>query len=202
MNFEDSVMIRECLGFLDAKGVDTVHPRHVAKNAVVIFDSLSDLHNLGDRERDLLVYAALLHDVGWCISEKKHHKHSMDIILGDKNLRFNDRDRLVVANIARYHRKSLPSEEHEYFSGLDPAGKNIVLVNSAILRVADALDRLHMSRVEILGCTVNGDSVIIKCRTGGISTYEIAAVEKKSDMFEEVFKKNVRPVCLIEAQKK
>jgi exopolyphosphatase/guanosine-5'-triphosphate,3'-diphosphate pyrophosphatase len=168
----------------------------------VIFDSLRDLHNLGDHERDLLIYATLLHDVGWCISEKKHHKHSMDIIMEDKTMRFNDRDRLIVANIARYHRKSLPSEEHEYFSGLDPAGKNIVMVNSAILRVADALDRLHMSRVGISGCTVNGDLVIIKCKTGGVSAYEIAAVDKKSDMFKEVFKKNVRPVCLIETQKK
>jgi exopolyphosphatase/pppGpp-phosphohydrolase len=202
MNFENSEEIQKCLGILRAYGVDTVHPAHVTKNAGVLFDCLKELHQLGEPERRLLIYGSLLHDIGWSISEKKHHRHSMDIILAEKSLNLNDRERTIVANIARYHRKALPSDEHENFSGLSPEEKNIILVNASILRIADALDRMHMSRIEVVGCTVNGDSVIIKCRTSGISVYEIAAVEKKSDLFEKIFNKSVRPVCLIEQKKK
>ncbi|WP_421907878.1 hypothetical protein [Methanolacinia petrolearia] len=75
-------------------------------------------------------------------------------------------------------------------------------MNSSILRIADALDRMHMSRIKVAGCTVSGDSVIIKCRASGISMYEITALEKKSDLFKKVFNKNVRQVCLIEQKKK
>lgn len=202
MNPHDYPMVPKCIEYLRAKGVDTVHPQHVTKNAAILFECLKKLHNLGDYEKKLLIYGSLLHDVGWCVSEEKHHKHSMNIILNDRSLEFGDKERLLVANIARYHRKSLPSDEHENYSMLDSREKNIVLVNSSILRVADALDRMHLSRAEISECTINGDSVVIKCKTGGISMYEIAAVEKKSDLFEKVFKKNVRPVCLINQQKK
>ncbi|WP_421907879.1 hypothetical protein [Methanolacinia petrolearia] len=108
MNFEDSAEIQNCLGILEAYGVDTVHPAHVTKTAAVIFDCLKELHHLGESERRLRIYGSLLHDIGWSISEKKHHRHSMDIILGDKSLNLNDRERTIVANIARYHRKALP----------------------------------------------------------------------------------------------
>ncbi|MBN1431166.1 MAG: HD domain-containing protein [Methanomicrobiaceae archaeon] len=183
------------------RGVDTEHPLHVTKNAVILFDCLRDIHGLGEEEERYLIAGSLLHDVGWCISEEKHHKHSMNIILEDRSLGFNDEERLIIANIARYHRKALPSDEHDNFTRLTGEEKNIVLVNSSILRVADALDRMHLSRAVITECTVNVDSVLLKCKTGGISKYEIAAVEKKSDLFEMVFKRKVKPVCIIDPLK-
>lgn len=192
----------ECLEFLRQRDLDTRHPLHVAKNAGTIFECLMPLHGLGEREEKLLLFASVLHDVGWSISEKGHHKHSMDIIMGDRTLDFSPEDRAVIANIARYHRKSLPSDKHGTFCNLDPADRNIVLVDSAILRVADALDRMHMSRVDVTGCDISGGPVIILCRAAEYSGYEMAAFEKKSDLFRQVFGREVKLGCPTELKRR
>lgn len=201
MNHSEPGRMAGCLGFLREKGVETGHPLHVSRNAAIIFDGLEELHSLGEKEREYLIYGSVLHDVGWSIAEKKHHKHSMDIILDNETLGFSGKEKEIIANIARYHRKSLPCDEHEQYSALDPGEKEIVLVNSSILRIADALDRMHMARINVSGCTINEDSVVLKCMADGVSKYEIAALEKKSDLFEKIFNRKVQLVCLIDTQK-
>jgi exopolyphosphatase/guanosine-5'-triphosphate,3'-diphosphate pyrophosphatase len=61
-----------------AVGFEEVHARHVSFMALQLFDNArrTELHNLGDWERELLEYAALLHDIGISLFYDGHHRHS------------------------------------------------------------------------------------------------------------------------------
>ncbi|HWB53640.1 MAG TPA: Ppx/GppA phosphatase family protein, partial [Tepidisphaeraceae bacterium] len=84
------------------------HAEHVTQLALQLFDQTRSLHGLSVIERELLEYASLLHDIGWHISGKSHHKHSMYLILNGNLKDFTPEETTIMACIARYHRKSLP----------------------------------------------------------------------------------------------
>ncbi|MGH7178321.1 MAG: HD domain-containing protein, partial [Tepidisphaeraceae bacterium] len=91
------------------------HSEHVAGLCLRLFDELRPLHRLGTIERELIEYAAMLHDIGWHIGAKGHHKHSMYLIANGNLRNFNDDEVKIIASIARYHRKSEPSRRHETY---------------------------------------------------------------------------------------
>ena len=124
---------------------DVPHCRKVGHLAVTLFDQLTALHNLGAPERDLLEAAALLHDIGWTVSHDKHHKHTYRLIQENRQRlsSFTATEVVLVANIARYHRKSLPALKHEAFATLPAADREVVRKLAALLRIADGLDRPH-----------------------------------------------------------
>ena len=105
---------------------DEVHARHVAHLASVLFDQLRDLHGLGVRDRRLLAAAAVLHDVGDFVSFKGHHKHSLYLISRSELPGFTPTDMYLIGNIARYHRKGLPSILHPDFALLSPVDRDRV----------------------------------------------------------------------------
>ena len=121
-------------------------PRHAAtvrRLAQSLFEQLRDLHALGSAEREYLEAAAILHDVGYHISHAQHHKHSYYLIRHSELLGFSDREIEIIANVARYHRKSHPKPKHEGLPRLAERDRDIVAALSAILRIADGLDRRH-----------------------------------------------------------
>ena len=122
----------------------------VTRLALEIFDGLTDVHHLGERERCWLECAAILHDVGLSKNRKGHHKESAKLILNDTRLPFTSQERRIVASIARYHRKGLPKPKHYNLATLDPLTVNKVKILASILRVADGLDYTHQSTVKSL----------------------------------------------------
>ena len=98
-------------------------------------------------ERELLSDAALLHDVGYHISYDRHHKHSYHLILHAELLGIAPADQVMMANVARYHRGAEPKRKHRNFGELDAELRDTVRRLSAILRVADGLDRGHIGAV-------------------------------------------------------
>src|SRR5690606_33298130 len=117
------------------------HSTQVSKIALQIFDDLHDYHNLTDQDRELLDYAALTHDIGYHISHKKHHKHALYLILNADLKGFQQEEIEIIANVARYHRRSTPKARHSHFDVLNPDQKSKIRALSGILRVADGLDR-------------------------------------------------------------
>src|SRR5205807_8793315 len=94
------------------------HSRLVADLAVALFDQTQHLHRLGAPERELLYFSGLLHDVGTAVAQSAHHKHSLYII-GNADIEcFSDQELRLIANIARYHRKALPSQNHVDYTSL------------------------------------------------------------------------------------
>ena len=142
---------------------DPDHSLQVARLALALHDALADELGLGDAERELLEAAALLSNVGLFISHSKHHKHSYYVIRNSEHLMgFTDREIELIAQVARYHRKSTPSvDKHPEFAALDEADRRRVGAMSAVLRVAIGMDRNHDGAVGRAEIAVDDDEVRI-----------------------------------------
>lgn len=180
---------RSVLSLAERCRYDASHARRVAALALAVFDQTAPLHGLGAPERGLLEAAALLHDVGVFVSTDQHHRHGYYLIRNADLLGFTDDEKEVVANVARYHRKSHPKPRHEGFARLDPRGKVLVRRLAGMLRVADALDRGHADGVKGLACRLRKGEVAValKARRGARLEAERWAFEDRKGLFEEAF---------------
>jgi exopolyphosphatase/guanosine-5'-triphosphate,3'-diphosphate pyrophosphatase len=142
---------------------------------------------MGDRERRLLVAAALLHDVGGVVSLKSHHKHALYLIARSELPGFTAREMLIVGTIARYHRKSPPSPLHHEFAQLSLADRNRVRLLAGMLRIADALDKEHRQKIQGIVVVRRGTEVQIRASGADDVLLEQWALRKKDDLFREVF---------------
>ncbi|MCX8093643.1 MAG: Ppx/GppA family phosphatase [Candidatus Goldbacteria bacterium] len=173
--------------------IEIKHSFHTVKCALKIFDELKKLHKLGHKEREYLHYAAILHEIGLAISHSQHHIHSYYIIKNSELFGFTENEKEIIANICRYHRKSHPKEDHQNFLNLFNEDKIVVLKLSSILRIADGLDRLHSSLIEIDKCLVTKDKVKIILHYPFKENIYIDkwGADIKKNLFEEVFNKKV-----------
>lgn len=168
-----------------------VHSLHVAGLALRLFDQTKRLHGLGAVERDWLEYAAILHDIGYLISERQHHKHAYYLITHSDLDGLSGDEIQVVANVARYHRRAIPQTKHAGFDALSTKLKRVVRILSAILRIADGLDRTHFSVVRTLDVTI-GHTIGIVVHVTGDAELEAWAAKGRADLFERVFRRRVR----------
>ena len=140
----DAALRRRCVhAFARRFDYDEPHARQVARLALQLFDATRRLHCLGLRERELLEFAALLHDVGRSVSPSKHHKHSSYLIRNGALEAFAPEEVSVIAAVARFHRGTIPRLSHEEIAELPSGLRDAVIRLAAILRVADGLDRSH-----------------------------------------------------------
>ena len=163
------------------------HSLQVARIALRLFDELKSLHDESDQARELIEYAAILHDIGWHISSKGHHKHSMYLVNNGNLKGFGDEEVGIIASLARYHRKAGPSQKHSEYAELSRRGRCIVDVGAAILRIADGLDRSHCHMVSDLSCTLSNGRVKVELHGRGDMELELWAARRKTDVFSEVF---------------
>ncbi len=171
---------------------DEQHSVHVAGLAVSLFDQTREVHALGVSEKKYLIAAAVLHDVGAYISYKKHHKHSLYVISNSELPGFSEHEMLIIANIARYHRKSEPKNVHELFQALTRTEQETVVKLAALLRVADALDREHTQCVHNVTAQVERQSLVIELHGVGELRLERWALQKKDQLFDRAFGLKVR----------
>ena len=171
---------------------DELHARHVALLACRLFDALQEEHGLDASWRLLLEVSAILHDIGTVIRASGHHKHGHYIVNNSEIFGLDGRDRTVVANVVRYHRRALPSPSHISYMSLSRADRIVVNKLAALLRVADALDRSHQARIRELQVEKSEDEVTLRCSYGGNLALKILALERKADLFQEVFGLRVR----------
>lgn len=171
---------------------DEPHAVHVAALALSLFEQTRALHALTRDDRRILLAAALLHDIGAYISYRRHHKHSQYIISESELPGFAPREILMVANIARYHRKGEPSEQHPPFMALEPEERERVVRLSALLRVADALDREHLQRVQRLHAEPRDGVVHLRLESQGDVLLERWALQRKAALFERAFAVQLR----------
>jgi exopolyphosphatase / guanosine-5'-triphosphate,3'-diphosphate pyrophosphatase len=167
------------------------HAEHVAGLCLRLFDELKPLHNMGNDERELIEYGALLHDIGWHIGRTGHHKHGMYLILNGDLKNFSREEVAVIAQIARYHRKSPPKKRHDSYWKLSSKSRRIVDVGSALLRLADGLDRSHSSVIQHLRCRVDDDGVRCVLTARSDAELEIWGARRKMKWFSKVFKTDI-----------
>lgn len=170
---------------------DEAHSRHVAGIAMVIFAALADSFSLGEKERQMLEGAALLHDIGYFISYKEHHKHSYHLVRHAELFGFTPRERELIAQITRYHRKALPKKSHEGFTRLAPADQLLVRRLGGILRLSDGLDRRRSGVVKFIECSPALSTFMIRLHGDGDLSVELFGGKIKGDLFESAFGKKL-----------
>jgi exopolyphosphatase/guanosine-5'-triphosphate,3'-diphosphate pyrophosphatase len=174
------------LEFARSCHVEVEHAEQVARLAAVIFDATVPLFGLGDRDRQMLEAAALLHDIGYFISYAAHHKHSYHLIRHADLFGFTPRERELIANIARYHRKSAPKKKHEAFARLAEPDRLLVKRLGGILRLADGLDRRRNSLVSGIQCRMTSSAFKVALTASEDISVELFGARAKGDLFEEV----------------
>lgn len=162
------------------------HSRHVAKMALQIFDNLQDDLALSDADRELLEYAAYMHDIGYHISHRKHHKHALYLIRNADLRGFNEDEIEIMANVARYHRRSTPKSRHKHFDKLEKKDKENVKKLSGILRIADGLDRSHYQNVRSMTIEKSDKEIVIYILTEEDPQLEIWGAMRKNSLFKEI----------------
>lgn len=167
--------------------VDEQHAEQVARLALQLFDTLAQPFGLDHRARQLLETAAILHDVGYFISYGAHHKHSYHLIRYANLFDFSPREKELIANIARYHRKSLPKKKHEGFAGLSREDQLLVQKLGGILRLIDGLDRRRSSAVSGLDCSLTGKTFRIQLQGRDDLSVELYGGQVKGDLFQLAF---------------
>jgi exopolyphosphatase / guanosine-5'-triphosphate,3'-diphosphate pyrophosphatase len=183
------------------------HSLQVARLSVEIFDQTKRLHNLGPNEREYLYFAGVLHDIGYYISHSEHHKHSYYLIRHAELLGFTDEEIEIIANVARYHRKSHPKLKHSGFAQLmTDSHRETVRMLSAIIRLADGLDRGHLQLVDSIEVSLGRLGVKLSVKPKRIAPrdleLEIWGAERKKMLFEEVFGRSVQFVDLSPSSKR
>jgi len=179
------------LALAEQSSIDLAHAEHVAALALRIFDQTVELHQLHTGERELLEYAALLHEVGKRVSFQSHHKHSFYLISHAGLRGFTGDQVAVIANVARYYRKSEPEEDHPWFAQLSARQQEIVEKLVAILRIADALDRGRRGAIRDVAVETGRKSVVFTVRQRAEAAVEVEAATRKAKYFRRIFDRRV-----------
>lgn len=170
---------------------DERHARQVARVALELFDALGGLHKLPSNARPLLEVAALLHDLGNAVSYQRHHRHTQYLIQNADIPGLADRERELVARIARYHRRSPPDLNHAGMEGLMPGEARTVRKLATLLRVADSLDRSHQQPVRQITVQRRGKDLALKLGARSPVDLELWDVAHELPLFRRVFGKRM-----------
>jgi exopolyphosphatase/guanosine-5'-triphosphate,3'-diphosphate pyrophosphatase len=172
---------------------DLGHTEHVANLCLQMHDSLSEAGLISPTadEAELLWAAAMLHDVGSTISYDDHHKHSRYLILSADLPGFDPRERALIAQIARYHRKGVP-KLGEWAPLGRPGDEQLLERCAMILRLAEHLERGRDQSVSEVALRTNGDegpNGALHLHADGDLTLPRWSVERYGDdeAFERVF---------------
>jgi exopolyphosphatase/guanosine-5'-triphosphate,3'-diphosphate pyrophosphatase len=175
---------------------EEAHGRSVAGLACSLFDQTLPVHHLPTADRDLLEYAALLHDIGQHVARESHHKHTSYLIRNGQLRGFDPNQVNELAALARYHRRSEPKVDHEPFASLDDASRSRVTQLAAILRIADGLDCGHASAVDGVDVEVEGDRMRVSVHGEGDIDLELWGARRKRGLFERTFGHHVEFVAV------
>ena len=199
MQFQQSVRQRNVLKTAKKYKVHLDRAKRVAEFAMTLFEQTrGSLHSWGTLEQELLWSAAILHNCGHFISHSAHHKHSYYLIRNGELLGYTETELEVIANIARYHRKSAPKKKHDNYSTLPTRyHRQMVTQLSALLRVAVALDRRGIGAVADINCQYDNKHHVLTLDVKASSPTESCASELwnldyKKDYFETVFESELK----------
>lgn len=169
---------------------DEAHSRIVTQLALTLFDSASDigLHRFGPWEREMLEYAALLHDIGVFLSHTNHRSHSYYFIRNADLLGFDQTEVKIIATTALFHYNQVPRMRNPEFAELDKRSRSIVLVLSMLLRLAESLDRTHTGAISQVALReVDEETISLDVTSSRDCDLELWGVRKHEKSFEKTF---------------
>ncbi|MBW4426442.1 MAG: Ppx/GppA family phosphatase [Nostoc desertorum CM1-VF14] len=194
LRYQSSVRERNVLKLANKYHINLEYSDRVAKFAQSLFDQTQGtLHHWGSDERQLLWAAAILHNCGHYVSHSSHHKHSYYLIRNGELLGYTETEIEIIANLARYHRKSPPKKKHEsYQSLLTKHHRQMVSQLSAILRLAVALDRRQIGAIAQVQCEYypqlqQVNLIVFPSKSDDDCALELWSLDYKKGVFEEEF---------------
>jgi exopolyphosphatase/guanosine-5'-triphosphate,3'-diphosphate pyrophosphatase len=171
---------------------EAIHSAKVRDLALSLFDQLRPLHGYNEWERELLGYAAMLHDIGVAVGYYDHHKHGAYLVINSALQGFSHREIVMLALLVRYHRKGDVSAD-EYRAVLNPSDTERVARLAALLRVAEYLERSKSQVVQGLHVEL-GDPIRVVTRVVGDATVEIWDANRRTGLFQKAFGKAIEIV--------
>ncbi len=194
LRYQNEVRKRNVFKIARKYQVNLDYSQRVADFALTLFDQTQgDLHQWGSGERELLWAAAILHNCGLYISHSAHHKHSYYLIRNAEMLGFNELELELIANIARYHRKSKPKKKHEPYQKLPHKEYQLMVRQlAAILRLAVALDRRQKGAIAKIKCEYDKNNqqlylYLFPAELGDDCALELWNLNYKKNVFEEEY---------------
>ncbi|MBQ7678999.1 MAG: HD domain-containing protein, partial [Butyrivibrio sp.] len=163
---------------------------------LAIFDAMGETHGLGGRERLLLQIATILHDCGKYINLINLAECSYNIILSTEIIGLSHRERAIVANVVRYNHEEFDYYESTAFlsRGLDHDAYLIIAKLTAILRIANALDRTHKQKFRNVRIQVEEGRLVIQVDTNADITLEKGLFGNRAAFFEQIY--GLKPVVI------
>jgi exopolyphosphatase/guanosine-5'-triphosphate,3'-diphosphate pyrophosphatase len=175
-----------------AEGDAGEHGRHVARLALRLFDQLQDDLRLSAEAREWLEFAAMLHDIGHHIDHKNHQRHSYYLITNGELLGFRREEVEIIGQTARYHRKAVPKDSDEEYRALSSSDRQTVRALSALLRIADGLDRSHYGVVHDVTVGRRGDRVTLQLATAGEDVeLEVWEARGRAELLEKLLGQDI-----------
>lgn len=168
-------------------GTSANHARKVAQLAAMLFEGLHPLHRLTPSYGRILEAAAYLFNIGHYVNERNHHKHSLYLILNADMAGFTDHERLGIANLSRYHRKSMPQPSHAEFQIMDPEMRNAIVLLAPLLRIAVALDQSQEQKVERVEVSIQDRTVELRLISDRDTDIEQWHASRTATVFHEVY---------------
>jgi exopolyphosphatase / guanosine-5'-triphosphate,3'-diphosphate pyrophosphatase len=168
------------------------HSIQVARLSLELFDGTAELLDLPGSARELLEYAALLHDIGHSIDHDRHNRHSYYLIKNGELLGFTPTEIEIIAQVARGHRKQAPSLDDPELRTLGAGKRKIVRGSAALIRIADALDRSHFGVITQLRVTHDKSRVVISVGANGYRPdLELWTCERRTDLLAKLADRRV-----------
>jgi exopolyphosphatase/guanosine-5'-triphosphate,3'-diphosphate pyrophosphatase len=166
---------------------DEEHTVQVTRLALRLFDDLEPMHGLEERDREMLEFAGLLHDIGQHVSRKGHHRHAAYLVEHGQLRGFEPSEIAFLAALVRHHRRGEPKPSESRYAALDEADRTRLRKLVALLRVADGLDRGRRGVVEELSATAGTDLVVLRIVATGDAELELWGARRRRELFEKVF---------------
>jgi len=152
---------RSIISLAEKYEYDSTHTVLMLAMVRKMYEGLQKLHGYGNREWELLEAAVYLHDVGTMISADSHHKHSYYIISNSNIAGFSYNETVLIALIARYHRKSHPKNKHIGYGDLEKKQQELIWKLASMLRIAEGLDRRQSQCIEDITVNIKNGNIHI-----------------------------------------
>ena len=192
----EDLRLRSVVQLLRKFGPSGPHPEHVAKLALALYDGLAEAHRLPPAMRELLHYAALLHDVGSVIGYDLHAEHAGYIIRHGHLRGFTAEEVAIVAVVARYHGKGRPRKRDAAIAAMAKPTRRAVRWLAAILRIAEGLDRSHYQLIRQMRIARRGERWAILLTARRDAKLELWAARRRLDLLAELLGSRRRPAAV------
>ncbi len=164
---------------------NSVHTDFIEKQSLMLFDATKKLHGMGKRERMLMQICAIMHDCGKFLSITAPGQCAYDIVMASEILGLSHDERSVIANVIKCNTMQFDI----YSAGLELAKDELLVIHklTALLRLANALDRSHRQKIDDVSAVLKNGKLVIYAATDADIELEKGMFREKAQYFTDVF---------------